>query len=194
MPEENNGPKCGNQKPGNQVAETAARKTLREAAKAQAQQLGPTGLENLGKVIKKMKQKAPGPDGWTCQFLKDLDEAGVQGLKEQMIEWERQGRLPGQLCVTLVTMLAKNDKIERPIGLTHYAYRAWARTRWPLYETWAREFTQNTPWDKAKKGVSSLDVALPESLDMKPPEQGNSAVLRCCWILRPFMRTFNMKS
>ena len=46
-------------KPGNQVAETAARKTLREAAKAQAQQLGPTGLENLGKVIKKMKQKAP---------------------------------------------------------------------------------------------------------------------------------------
>ena len=147
-------------KPGNQVAETAARKTLREAAKAQAQQLGPTGLENLGKVIKKMKQKAPGPDGWTCQFLKDLDEAGVQGLKEQMIEWERQGRLPGQLCVTLVTMLAKNDKIERPIGLTHYAYRAWARTRWPLYETWAREFTQNTPWDKAKKGVSSLDVAL----------------------------------
>ena len=147
-------------KPGNQVAETAARKTLREAAKAQAQQLGPTGLENLGKVIKKMKQKAPGPDGWTCQFLKDLDEAGVQGLKEQMIEWERQGRLPGQLCVTLVTMLAKNDKIERPIGLTHYAYRAWARARWPLYETWAREFTQNTPWDKAKKGVSSLDVAL----------------------------------
>ena len=147
-------------KPGNQVAETAARKTLREAAKAQAQQLGPTGLENLGKVIKKMKQKAPGPDGWTCQFLKELDEAGVQGLKEQMIEWERQGRLPGQLCVTLVTMLAKNDKIERPIGLTHYAYRAWARTRWPLYETWAKEFTQNTPWDKAKKGVSSLDVAL----------------------------------
>ena len=147
-------------KPGNQVEETPARKTLRQAAKAQAQQLGPTGLENLGKVIKKMKKKAPGPDGWTCQFLKDLDEAGVQGLMEQMIEWERQGRLPGQLCVTLVTMLAKNDKIERPIGLTHYAYRAWARARWPLCEKWAREFAQNTPWDKAKKGVSSLDVAL----------------------------------
>ena len=109
---------------------------------------------------KENEAESPGPDGWTCQFLKDLDEAGVQGLKEQMIEWERQGRLPGQLCVALVTMLAKNDKIERPIGLTHYAYRAWARTRWPLYETWAREFTQNTPWDKAKKGVSSLDVAL----------------------------------
>ena len=60
----------------------------RSSPKAQAQQLGPTGLENLGKVIKKMKQKAPGPDGWTCQFLKDLDEAGVQGLKEQMIEWK----------------------------------------------------------------------------------------------------------
>ena len=181
-------------KPGNQVAETAARKTLREAAKAQAQQLGPTGLENLGKVIKKMKQKAPGPDGWTCQFLKDLDEAGVQGLKEQMIEWERQNRLPGQLCVTLVTMLAKNDKIERPIGLTHYAYRAWARTRWPLYETWAREFTQNTPWDKAKKGVSSLDVALARIIRHETARARNSAVLRCCWILRPFMRTFNMKS
>ena len=57
-------------------------------------------------------------------------------------------------------MLAKNEKVERPIGLTHYAYRAWARTKWNLYETWASEFGSRTPWDQAKKGVSSLDVAL----------------------------------
>ena len=106
MPEETMG-QVWQPKPGNQVAETAARKTLREAAKAQAQQLGPTGLENLGKGNKENEAESPRSRWVTCQFLKDLDEAGVQGLKEQMIEWERQGRLPGQLCVTLVTMLAK---------------------------------------------------------------------------------------
>ena len=61
-------------KPGNQVAETAARKTLREQPSPSAA-TRPHRIENLGKVIKKMKQKAPGPDGWTCQFLKELDEA-----------------------------------------------------------------------------------------------------------------------
>ena len=73
---------------------------------------------------------------------------------------ELTGRLPGQVCITLITMLAKNDRVERPIGLTHYAYRAWARTKWKLYEAWATDFGSRAPWDQARKGVSSLDVAL----------------------------------
>ena len=59
MPEENNGPKCGNQNPGNQVAETEARKTLREVAKAQAQQLGPTGLEKPCQGNKENEAESP---------------------------------------------------------------------------------------------------------------------------------------
>ena len=81
-------------------------------------------------------------------------------LTQEMREWELTGRLPGQVCITLITMLAKNDRVERPIGLTHYAYRAWARTKWKLYEAWATDFGSRAPWDQARKGVSSLDVAL----------------------------------
>ena len=81
-------------------------------------------------------------------------------LPKKCGEWELTGRLPGQVCITLITMLAKNDRVERPIGLTHYAYRAWARTKWKLYEAWATDFGSRAPWDQARKGVSSLDVAL----------------------------------
>ena len=56
--------------------------------------------------------------GWTSEFIKDLDEGGMDTLTQEMREWELTGRLPGQVCITLITMLAKNDRVERPIGLT----------------------------------------------------------------------------
>ena len=34
------------------------------------------------------------------------------------------------------------------------------RTKWKLYEAWATDFGSRAPWDQARKGVSSLDVAL----------------------------------
>ena len=146
--------------PGNLVVETPIRHALREAAKAEAKAQGKAFSGDLERVAKKMKKKAPGPDGWTIEFLKSMEENGINELTQEMKEWEVQGKLPGQVCITLITMLAKNEKAERPIGLTHYAYRAWARTKWPQYEEWARSFELATPWDQAKKGVSSLDVAL----------------------------------
>ncbi len=146
--------------PGNQITESPVREQLRDLAKSQAKQQGKAFVGDLQQVAKKIKKKAPGPDGWTSEFIKSLDEGGINALSQEMKEWELTGRLPGQVCITLITMLAKNEKVERPIGLTHYAYRAWARTKWALYETWAKDFGNRTPWDQAKKGVSSLDVAL----------------------------------
>ena len=146
--------------PGNIISESPGKERLKEMAIAQARQIGKTCVGDLKKVAKVMKKKAPGPDGWTSEFIKGLDEGGIEVLAQEMRQWELMGRLPGQVRITLITMLAKNEKVERPIGLTHYAYRAWARTKWHLYETWASEFGDRTPWDQAKKGVSSLDVAL----------------------------------
>ena len=75
-----------------------------------------------------MPKKAPGPDGWTSEFIKDLDEGGMDTLTQEMREMGvGQVGSQGKFCITLITMLAKNDRVERPIGLTHYAYRAWAR-------------------------------------------------------------------
>ena len=57
-------------------------------------------------------------------------------------------------------MLPKKPERERPIGLTSFGYRLWARARWPLYETWAAQYALSAPWDGAKKGMASLDIAL----------------------------------
>ena len=64
------------------------------------------------------------------------------------------------VTMTLVALLPKKATEERPIGLTSYAYRAWCRARYHLHEDWARQYKQHSPWDRAIKGMSSLEVAV----------------------------------
>ena len=68
--------------------------------------------------------------------------------------------MPETVTMTLVALLPKKATEERPIGLTSYAYRAWCRARYHLHEDWARQYKQHSPWDRAIKGMSSLEVAL----------------------------------
>ena len=135
-------------------------KDLRNEAAAQQKTLPKACPEWLRKAIKKMPVKTSGPDGWTASFLKTLTVPEVAELVACFHNWEQEGVLQGQLCVSLTTMLAKNERVERPIALRHYAYRVWAKSRWPCYQEWAASFALTAPWDKAKAGVSSLDVAL----------------------------------
>ena len=100
--------------PGNIISESPCKERLKEMAIAQARQLGKTCVGDLKRVAKVMKKKAPGPDGWTSEFIKGLDEGGIDALAQEMRQWELTGRLPGQVCITLITMLAKNEKVERP--------------------------------------------------------------------------------
>ena len=41
-----------------------------------------------------------------------------------------------------------------------YAYRAWCRTRYPLHDRWLAQYRAISPWDRAIKGISSLEVAV----------------------------------
>ena len=73
--------------PGNCIRDSPSRKQLRELATTQARQLGKACVGDLKKVSKAMPKKAPGPDGWTSEFIKDLDEGGMDTLTQEMREW-----------------------------------------------------------------------------------------------------------
>lgn len=82
------------------------------------------------KKLKKLPQKACGPDGISYALLKNLPLEGVIELCHMMRKWELAGRLPEQVATTLVLLLPKKADIERPISLTSVMYRTWCRLRW----------------------------------------------------------------
>ena len=134
--------------------------TLRRQAISQYQEVGPVQPLELARVIKKLAPKAPGLDGLTANMLKQASQPQLHELADHIAAWESSGRMPGQVLTTGVAMLPKKPERERPIGLTSFGYRLWARSRWPLYETWAGQYALSAPWDGAKKGMASLDIAL----------------------------------
>ena len=60
----------------------------------------------------------------------------------------------------IVAMLPKKIDKERPIALTSMAYRAWCKVRWDKFQQWSAEYSVTSPWDRAQKGNSSLDISL----------------------------------
>ena len=134
--------------------------SLKQQAIDQARAVGPVSAQALSKVVKKLSAKAPGLDGLTSSMLKKASEAQLQELAVHLAEWERQGTMPGAVLTTAVAMLPKKSDRERPIGLTSFGYRLWARARWGIYAEWAAEYARSAPWDGARKGISSLDIAL----------------------------------
>ena len=133
---------------------------LKQQAISQFKDLGPITPDELAKVIKKLAPKVPGPDGLTAMMLKQASQPQLQELADHIAAWESSGTMPGQVLTTGVAMLPEKPERERPIGLTSFGYRLWARARWPLYEKWAVQYAGAAPWDGAKKGMASLDIAL----------------------------------
>lgn len=82
--------------------------------------------------LRKLPQKACGPDGISCAMLKNLPIEGVTELCSMLRRWELSGRLPEQVCATLVVLLPEKEDVERPISLTSVPYRTWFRLRWEV--------------------------------------------------------------
>ena len=150
--------------PGNEVNPNIDFDSLRDASVSQAKTLPPITGPMVAKVIKRMPTKAIGADGWSVQMLKCLAPLQLERLAQFFNTWEGQGAFPTQLSVVLVALINKSEDEERPIGLTPVPYRLWAKIRWPVFEEWLREYAATQDWDRAKKGLSSLDVALRRKL------------------------------
>lgn len=74
--------------------------------------------------------------------------------------WELAGRLPEQVCTTLVLLLPKKEEIERPISLTSVLYRTWCKLRWNKLRHWQSSIGQRLPWERSLPGTQVLQVAL----------------------------------
>ena len=61
--------------------------------------------------FRKFPQKACGPDGVSYALLKNLPIEGVTALCHMFRSWELAGRLPDQVCTTLVLLLPKKPDI-----------------------------------------------------------------------------------
>ena len=73
---------------------------------------------------------------------------------------EEAATMPRTVTDSVVALLPKKASEERPIALTSYAYRAWCRTRYPLHDRWLAQYRAISPWDRAIRGISSLEVAV----------------------------------
>ena len=133
---------------------------LQDLAKQQSQGLPPVPMVRLQKACAKKRQKAPGPDGWSYDFLNHLPEEACQELWSFYHEMEDLVQVPLQFKMQTVSLLPKSPEAERPISLTHVPWRQWCRLRWDLLQNWVEVYRQQAPWDSAVPGHSSLDVGV----------------------------------
>ena len=115
------------------------------------------GPHEVMKKLRKLPQKASGPDGISYAFLKNLPIEGVIELCHMMRKWELAGRFRDQVCATLVLLLPKKAEIERPISVL---YRTWCRLRWDKIRPWQTSIGQRLPWERSLPGTQVLQVAL----------------------------------
>ena len=132
------------------------RMPLQEEAKQQAALLPPLTFEQLGRTLKKLPDKACGP----AQMLRTAPKQALQPLLGILQSMEAKAELPTQLTMSLVVMLAKNEKVERPITLTSVLYRVWCRMRKPLLDAWQQTLPPTMDYDRARPGATALHVAL----------------------------------
>ena len=133
---------------------------LRHKAAEELRQVEPLTNKQVEEALRKMAKKACGPDGLTGPMLKALEPDQVALVAEAFRTWKATGVMPETATMSLVALLPKSESEERPIALTSYAYRAWCKSRYLLHDEWARQYQLSSPWDRAVKNHSSLEVAV----------------------------------
>uniref|UniRef100_A0A670IWQ4 Reverse transcriptase domain-containing protein n=1 Tax=Podarcis muralis TaxID=64176 RepID=A0A670IWQ4_PODMU len=93
----------------------------------------PIEIEEIEEVIKDLKRgKAPGPDGFTAGYYKEMKSVLVNPLKEIMNNILRKGEIPETWKEAYITFIPKQDadltqvKNYRPISLLNTDYKIFA--------------------------------------------------------------------
>ena len=131
---------------------------VRQCAKAN-QDLPKITLGDLDEALATMNEATGlGADRFGPRFIKSLPKEGRQKFVDLLNQCEEQVAWPWQVYITLVCLLAKEVKGERPISLLTMLYRIWSRTRKAFATEWCD--AKAGFWDDAVRGSSPLQAAL----------------------------------
>ena len=144
--------------------------------------------------FRKLPQKACGPDGISYALLKNLPIEGVTDLCHMFRSWELAGRLPEQVCTTLVLLLPKKPDIERPISLTSVLYRTWCKLRWDKLKHWQCSVGHRLPWERSMPGTQVMHVALMRLLKCEVSRAVNRHVISLLIDLQCFYDSVDLAS
>ena len=133
---------------------------LKRAAQAHAQQTKAIDSSLLQKLMRRLPNKAAGPDGISYDFLRHLPYPAVEKLASLLTEMEQEAELPLQLRHTNIVMIPKNERIERPIALTSCIYRLWNSYRKHDLHKWQLGLDKDMPWDHARPHKDCLSIAV----------------------------------
>ena len=129
-------------------------------AQAQALHLKPIDSSLLQKIMRRLPNKAAGPDGISYDFLRHLPYTAVEKLAQLLTEMEKEADLPLQLRHTNIVMIPKSERIERPIALTSCLYRLWNSYRKHDLHKWQLGLDKDMPWDHARPHRDCLSIAV----------------------------------
>ena len=133
---------------------------LLDRAKAETARLPALTTRQVQFRLHCLPDKAPGVEGWNNRMLKQIPHEAVAPLTQLLNRVEATGLAPGQWRITKFAMLAKNQAIERPIGLCSVVYKTWLQARYPLVQSWLQGYEKVAPWDSAVPGVTCLSVSI----------------------------------
>ena len=165
---------------------------LREDAIAQARDTQAINPISLQRVIKKLPNKASGPDGISYDFLKQLPFEAVTQLAKLLNTMEQEALLPTQLRMVSIVMIPKNPKVERPIALTSCLYRLWNRVRKQDIVKWQLSLDSIMPWDHARPKKDCLSIAVGRMLQSELCKHNNIHTVTCLADLSCFYDTVTL--
>ena len=93
-------------------------------------------------------------------MLRTAPPQALPPLKRILRYYELRGTLPTQMIQSLIVMLPKNERCERPITLTSTVYRPWCRLRKDLLDQSQLQLPFSMNYDRARPGAHVLHVAL----------------------------------
>ena len=99
-----------------------------------------------------------GLDWWAPRELKNLSVESIKKLTNIMNRSERVMAPPVQSLLSLIALIPKPIKGDRPVVLASMWFVLWSALRSPEVDPWEAEFVEH--WDSAIRGSSALRAAL----------------------------------
>lgn len=165
---------------------------LRIIAQQEAATWKPVDSPLLQKLMRKLPNKAAGPDGISYGMIRHLPYPAVSRLAALLTEMEKSALLPTQLRYTNVVLIPKNSKVERPIALTSCLYRVWNSYRKADIQKWQISLDKDLPWDQARPKRDCLSIAVGRMLKAEVRKHQGIHTVTCLADLSCFYDTVNL--